>query len=83
MCYQLIERFSACRCVYYTHAVDRCPHYGQSGHKTTRRVILVGYACIDHAPARGNYSSASQHNYSDSGYHSGQSHKSSSERHYR
>jgi len=83
MCYQLVERYSACHCLYYEHAVDRCPHYGQHGHKTTRRVILVGYACVYHTSSRGTYSASSQHTYSDSGYHSGQSHKSSSDRRYR
>ncbi|KAI1459953.1 hypothetical protein F4805DRAFT_419303 [Annulohypoxylon moriforme] len=49
MCYQLIERYSACHCLYYKHDVDRCPAYGKSGHHITTRTILVGYACQRHA----------------------------------
>ncbi|KAI0883508.1 uncharacterized protein GGS22DRAFT_167176 [Annulohypoxylon maeteangense] len=51
MCYQLIERYSACRCLYYLHAVDRCPDFGQPGHDISTRTILIGYACIKHTPA--------------------------------
>ena len=76
MCYQLIELYSACRCLYYQHAVDRCINYGQPGHRIERRTILVGYACSEHAQAQRGYY-ASPHTYSDSGYYSGQSHKSS------
>ena len=80
MCYQVIELYAACRCPYYEHAIDRCASYGR--HAIQRRVILVGYACNDHA----QYSSATpdyaEPAYSDSGYHSGRSHKkSSSSRH--
>jgi hypothetical protein len=32
MCYQLFELYSACRCLYYQHAVDRCAAYGRPGH---------------------------------------------------
>ncbi|KAL1842011.1 hypothetical protein VTJ49DRAFT_6177 [Mycothermus thermophilus] len=49
MCYQLVELYSACRCLYYQHAVDRCPAYGQPGHYIERRTILVGYACSEHS----------------------------------
>ncbi|KAK3325225.1 hypothetical protein B0H66DRAFT_599401 [Apodospora peruviana] len=24
MCYQVVELYAACRCLYYQHAVDRC-----------------------------------------------------------
>ncbi|OTA88006.1 hypothetical protein M434DRAFT_53095, partial [Hypoxylon sp. CO27-5] len=58
MCYQLIERYSACHCLYYQHAVDRCPAYGQSGHHITTRTILVGYACSKHSQTS-NYGSYS------------------------
>ncbi|SPQ22219.1 a6d9ed9e-7d00-4ecc-a226-2f5857aa2d31 [Thermothielavioides terrestris] len=54
MCYQLIELYSACRCLYYQHAVDR----EHSSHHAS------GY----------DYSYSQ---YSDSGYYSGQSSKSS------
>lgn len=48
MCYQVLELYSACRCLYYQHQVDRCPKYGKRGHGITQRTILVGYACPDH-----------------------------------
>lgn len=53
MCYQLIERFKECRCLYYTHAVDRCSDYGCVGHTISQREILVGYACFDHSAPQG------------------------------
>ncbi|KAH6891350.1 hypothetical protein B0T10DRAFT_560598 [Thelonectria olida] len=42
MCYQLVELYSACRCLYYQHAVDRCASYGR--HEIQQRVIYVGYS---------------------------------------
>jgi len=48
MCYQLVEKYSACRCLYYEHPIERCPQYGRSGHPIARRVILVGYCCVEH-----------------------------------
>ncbi|KAI2624851.1 hypothetical protein GGR54DRAFT_629357 [Hypoxylon sp. NC1633] len=77
MCYQLIERYSACHCLYYQHAVDRCAAYGQSGHHVTTRTILVGYACQKHAQSSNYGSYARGQTYSDSGYYSGQSRESS------
>jgi hypothetical protein len=77
MCYQLVERYSACRCLYYEHAVDRCPSYGRRGHGITRRTILVGYTCNLHAQHDSRYVSYDQPIYSDSGSHSGHSSKSS------
>ncbi|KAK4452443.1 hypothetical protein QBC34DRAFT_447043 [Podospora aff. communis PSN243] len=79
MCYQLVELYSACRCLYYQHAVDRCAAYGRPGHGIQRRTILVGYACSEHTQ-RSAYSYGgdySQVQYSDSGYQSSRSHKSS------
>lgn len=81
MCFQLVEVYSACRCLYYQHAVDRCGNYGRRGHGITQRTILVGYACSEHSQSGQGYSSYSQVEYSDSGYHSGRSRKSS--HHYR
>ncbi|KAK8084516.1 hypothetical protein PG997_005787 [Apiospora hydei] len=49
MCYQIIELYSACRCLYYQHAVDKCASYGRPGHSVTRKTILVGYACAVHS----------------------------------
>ncbi|KAH7026308.1 uncharacterized protein B0I36DRAFT_365892 [Microdochium trichocladiopsis] len=35
MCYQLVELFSACKCLYYQHAVDRCAsHSSHGGHNS-------------------------------------------------
>ncbi|CAG7559046.1 unnamed protein product [Fusarium equiseti] len=49
MCYQLVELYSACRCVYYAHPVDRCAAFGRPGHSVQKRVILVGYTCSSHS----------------------------------
>lgn len=54
MCWQIIELYSACRCLYYQHAIDRCASYGRLGHTVERRTIFVGYACTAHAPACGD-----------------------------
>lgn len=48
MCYQVIELYSACRCPYYQHAVDRCESFSKPGHSVQRRTLLVGYACSAH-----------------------------------
>ncbi|KAJ4159874.1 uncharacterized protein LMH87_007812 [Akanthomyces muscarius] len=68
MCYQLVELYSACHCLYYQHAVDRCPSYGRRGHGVEKRTILVGYACSAHASRQA--AAANHHTYSDSGYSS-------------
>ena len=85
MCYQLVELYSACRCLYYQHAVDRCAAYGRPGHGIQMRTILVGYACSDHTSHASGYDYSYPSQYSDSGYHSGHSrHSSKSSRdHYR
>ncbi|KAI1344702.1 hypothetical protein F5Y15DRAFT_410402 [Xylariaceae sp. FL0016] len=70
MCYQLTELYSACRCLYYQHAVDRCAAYGRPGHGITKRTILVGYACQDHSQSSGYGAYAGGQTYSDSGYYS-------------
>lgn len=71
MCYQLVERYSACRCLHYQHAVDRCVAYGRPGHSVQQREILVGYACSMHTSSSGSY--ATHYSYSDSGYQSSRS----------
>ncbi|KAK8025383.1 hypothetical protein PG990_003206 [Apiospora arundinis] len=81
MCYQVVELYSACRCLYYQHAVDRCPSYGRPGHSITKRTILVGYACAAHSQQSYGGSYASHQTYSDSGYYS--SHSSRSDRRHR
>lgn len=57
MCYQFVELYSACRCLYYQYAVDRCAEYGRPRHPVQRKEILVGYACSLHG---GGYPSAYQ-----------------------
>ncbi|KAK3694527.1 hypothetical protein B0T22DRAFT_373344 [Podospora appendiculata] len=48
MCYQVLEVYSTCRCLYYQHAIDRCAAYGKPRHGITIKTILVGYNCGDH-----------------------------------
>ncbi|KAK2022197.1 hypothetical protein LX32DRAFT_519015, partial [Colletotrichum zoysiae] len=49
MCYQIVELYSACRCLYYQHPIDKCRAYGRPGHSIQKRTILVGYACHAHS----------------------------------
>ncbi|KAH7136839.1 hypothetical protein B0J13DRAFT_528343 [Dactylonectria estremocensis] len=49
MCYQLVELYSACLCLYYQFAIDRCADYGRPGHNVIQRTVLVGYACSMHS----------------------------------
>jgi hypothetical protein len=49
MCYQVIERHSFCRCLYYKHSVDPCSAHGQRGHIVQEKTVLVGYACSSHS----------------------------------
>ncbi|KAK0741219.1 hypothetical protein B0T18DRAFT_303442, partial [Schizothecium vesticola] len=72
MCYLLVELYSACRCLYYQHAVDRCAAYGRPGHGVQTRTILVGYACGDHSrgASYSQSSYAAEPDYPDSSYHS-------------
>ncbi|RSL78318.1 hypothetical protein CEP51_008314 [Fusarium floridanum] len=49
MCYQLVERYSVCRCLYYQHAIDRCAAYGRPGHYIEQRTIFVSYDCSTHS----------------------------------
>lgn len=51
MCYQVVELYAQCKCLYYQHCVDRCPRYGTEGHEITRRTIRVGYSCTRHTKA--------------------------------
>jgi len=48
MCYQLVEVYAICRCLYYKHPVDKCAAYERPGHEVVRRTIPVGYACSLH-----------------------------------
>ena len=54
MCYQVIERYSSCHCLYYQHAVDRCINYGQRGHGVTQKIVLVSHVCYLHSDQRGS-----------------------------
>lgn len=59
MCYQLVELYSSCKCIYYQHAADKCASYGRPGHCVTKRTILVGYACQEHSRAIYDYGAPS------------------------
>lgn len=52
MCYQVVERYSVCRCLYYKHSIDPCSAYGQRGHMVQEKTVLVGYACASHSSHR-------------------------------
>jgi hypothetical protein len=72
MCFQLIERYAVCGCIYYQHAVDQCPRANQRGHTIEKREVSVGYACAKHS-AQGkanNNSNSSTSQWPDSGYSS-------------
>lgn len=85
MCYQIIERYAVCRCLYHRHSVDPCQRYGQQGHGTTEKTVLVGFTCPDHAAKRRPEASSGDKKppsgarpwrdsgYSSAGYHSGSS----------
>jgi hypothetical protein len=49
MCYQVIERYSVCKCLYYKHLIDRCHARDQRGHHVQEKTVLVGYACSSHS----------------------------------
>ncbi|KAH8728267.1 hypothetical protein GQ44DRAFT_609345 [Phaeosphaeriaceae sp. PMI808] len=70
MCYQVVERYSVCKCLYHKHAVDPCAAMGQRGHSVQEKTVLVGYACSVHS----NYRSQPTYHAGvlpDSGYSSG------------
>ncbi|KAF7509457.1 hypothetical protein GJ744_008020 [Endocarpon pusillum] len=52
MCYQVIERYAVCRCLYYRHAIDPCQSYGQRHHHAHEKTVLTGYACPRHSTRR-------------------------------
>ncbi|KAF4121082.1 hypothetical protein GMORB2_2568 [Geosmithia morbida] len=78
----IIEIYSACRCVYYAHAIDQCASYGRPSHDVMTKNVYVGYACDIHVaaysqpgysasgPASADSAYAYAYAYSDSGYHS-------------
>lgn len=65
MCFQLIERYGVCGCLYYNHAVDCCPRYGAPEHGIVRRTILVGTTCIQHSSLN---DPSGNHSFVGSGY---------------
>jgi len=73
MCYQVVERYSVCRCLYYKHAIDPCSAYGQRGHTIQEKTVLVGYACSLHSTSASNTATSIQGAgvLPDSGYASG------------
>ncbi|KAF1985553.1 hypothetical protein K402DRAFT_305307, partial [Aulographum hederae CBS 113979] len=49
MCYQVMERYAVCHCVYFKHSIDPCSSYGHRGHPVLEKTIFVGYACPRHS----------------------------------
>ncbi|RWA05158.1 hypothetical protein EKO27_g9940 [Xylaria grammica] len=54
MCYQVVEVYAVCRCLYYQHAVDKCAAYARPGHGISKKTIPVGYACSVHTAGNKN-----------------------------
>ena len=48
MCYQIIERYAGCRCLYHKHPVDPCRRYSAEGHPITEKTVLAAFNCPDH-----------------------------------
>ncbi|KAH7094548.1 hypothetical protein FB567DRAFT_542984 [Paraphoma chrysanthemicola] len=49
MCYQAVERYSACRCLYYRFDIAPCAANARLGHSVTEKTVLVGFACSIHS----------------------------------
>ncbi|KAJ4987573.1 hypothetical protein SVAN01_06886 [Stagonosporopsis vannaccii] len=72
MCFQVVERYSVCRCLYHRHAIDPCAAHGQRGHMVQEKTVLVGYACAQHSGHRPGTIYGSHHTYpsgSDGDFH--------------
>lgn len=54
MCMRVVEVYSVCKCVYFTHGIDQCSAYGR--HDVEKRVVLVGHTCPSHSGAGFQYS---------------------------
>ena len=52
-CIQLIERYSACGCLYFEHSVDPCSAINTIGHEIVVKDVLVAYFCSYHDPVKG------------------------------
>lgn len=85
MCYIVVERYAACRCLYHEHSVDMCPAHGTRGHTIQEKTVFVGYACENHSAQTDSHQSSSSRGYSDSGYGTASRHsqRHSSHRHRR
>lgn len=55
MCYQSVDLYAPCHCLYYRHPVARCRLYGRPGHVIRQRTTIIEYACSYHGPASGEY----------------------------
>jgi len=49
MCYQVIEKYAECGCIYHIHRADPCSLAKQPGHLVRKRETQVGYACTRHS----------------------------------
>jgi hypothetical protein len=47
-CYKVVERYSVCGCLYFTHGDSICSAHGP--HHVKERTVRVGYACPQHQP---------------------------------
>lgn len=70
MCYQITERYAACHCVYYIHAINPCPSFDrhQPGQGIDKRTIFVGHACSSHSASYGFVDSAKEKEDADGGH---------------
>ncbi|KAJ5496282.1 hypothetical protein N7463_008269 [Penicillium fimorum] len=68
MCYKVVERYSACKCLYFEHSIDPCSAYGQRGHQVQEKTVLVGYTCDRHSRRRTPTASPGAREWADSGY---------------
>ncbi|CAG1989401.1 unnamed protein product [Fusarium graminearum] len=70
MCYQITERYVACHCVYYIHAINPCPSFDrhQPGQGIDKRTIFVGHACSSHSASYGFVDSAKEKEDADGGH---------------
>jgi hypothetical protein len=55
MCFQLVESYSDCGCIFYRHRVDRCSAYGKPRHIVEQKEITVASVCSIHNPTRRRY----------------------------
>jgi len=48
MCYQIVERYALCGCIYHVHPIDPCGRASQRGHAVTIRESFIDYGCSRH-----------------------------------